>query len=317
LSAAHAGLWEKIWAFDEYEPDPVVALTYGGGDVASFGDYVYWGSMHVPLLSASAWFAVHGTPDGTAERLLVTAATHRAISIFRGRLTDEGAFEAELLYGHSMVNVYSDYYGMWFPSVMGMGPPLYGNAGFGNLLNNYTWTMQVHEGSLYVGTMDFSYLAVELADQFGIPADMLDGLLSGNFGADVWRFDSTDGPAVAESLNGLGNYSNYGVRTMLAGDALYCGSANPMNLMTDPEDGKPEGGWELLRLTSAEFPRIGDLNCDGAVDFDDIDPFVLALSGKATYEGATPACNWHLADINNDGTVDFDDIDPFVALLGS
>jgi hypothetical protein len=53
---------------------------------------------------------------------------------------------------------------------------------------------------------------------------------------------------VAESLNGVDNPSSYGVRTMIADDALYLGMANPMNLLTDPADDRPEGGWELLRL---------------------------------------------------------------------
>jgi len=61
----------------------------------------------------------------------------------------------------------------------------------------------------------------------------------------------------------------------------------------------------------------GDLNCDGAVDFDDIDPFVLALSGYDAYDAEYPACNWLNADANGDGAVDFDDIDAFVALIGS
>jgi hypothetical protein len=61
----------------------------------------------------------------------------------------------------------------------------------------------------------------------------------------------------------------------------------------------------------------GDLNCDGSVDFDDIDPFVLALSGQAAYQAQFPNCNWLNADTNNDGTVDFDDIDPFVGRIGS
>ncbi len=59
----------------------------------------------------------------------------------------------------------------------------------------------------------------------------------------------------------------------------------------------------------------GDLNCDGAVDFDDIDAFVLSLTGRAAYEAAFPSCRWHHGDINRDGDVTFDDIDPFVALL--
>jgi|GEM_PF-193999 len=60
----------------------------------------------------------------------------------------------------------------------------------------------------------------------------------------------------------------------------------------------------------------GDANCDGAVTFDDIDPFVLALSGRDGYEAQFPECDWLSADCNGDGTVNFDDIDPFVARIG-
>ncbi len=61
---------------------------------------------------------------------------------------------------------------------------------------------------------------------------------------------------------------------------------------------------------------LGDLNCDGAVDFDDINPFVLALTDPDSYFATFPTCNIWRADVNQDGTVDFDDINPFVALLG-
>lgn len=61
----------------------------------------------------------------------------------------------------------------------------------------------------------------------------------------------------------------------------------------------------------------GDLNCDGVVDFDDINPFVIALSGEAAYYAAYPDCNWYNADCNEDGAVDFDDINPFVNMIGS
>jgi WD40 repeat protein len=60
---------------------------------------------------------------------------------------------------------------------------------------------------------------------------------------------------------------------------------------------------------------LGDTNCDGAVTFDDIDPFVLALSGESAYQAAHPDCNWLNADTNQDGTVGFADINPFVDLL--
>lgn len=65
-----------------------------------------------------------------------------------------------------------------------------------------------------------------------------------------------------------------------------------------------------------QIPLLGDLNCDGGVDFDDIDAFVLALGGQAGYYSRYPACRWLNADCNQDGDVDFDDVDPFVALLG-
>jgi hypothetical protein len=59
----------------------------------------------------------------------------------------------------------------------------------------------------------------------------------------------------------------------------------------------------------------GDLNCDGIVDFDDINPFVLALSDPAGYANAYPECYLLNGDCNGDGAVNFDDIDPFVAIL--
>ncbi len=60
---------------------------------------------------------------------------------------------------------------------------------------------------------------------------------------------------------------------------------------------------------------LGDLNCDGVVDFDDINPFVLALSDPASYQLAFPDCNYLNADCDQDGDVDFADINAFVALL--
>lgn len=63
----------------------------------------------------------------------------------------------------------------------------------------------------------------------------------------------------------------------------------------------------------------GDCNCDGQVDFKDIDPFVAALGGEAqwlTFLGGNPPCNYLCAaDTNKDGVVNFRDIDPFVACL--
>jgi hypothetical protein len=86
-----------------------------------------------------------------------------------------------------------------------------------------------------------------------------------------------------------------------------------------PDAGVMTGGeFELVGgfwARSAPASRPGDLNCDELVNFDDIDPFVLALTGQAAYEAVYPDCQWLNADCNGDGSVNFDDIDGFVALL--
>ncbi len=62
----------------------------------------------------------------------------------------------------------------------------------------------------------------------------------------------------------------------------------------------------------------GDLNCDGAVDFNDINPFVLALSlGETEYYNQYPSCHFYNADTDSNGAVDFGDINPFVACLSA
>jgi len=61
--------------------------------------------------------------------------------------------------------------------------------------------------------------------------------------------------------------------------------------------------------------KLGDTNCDGKVDWLDIDPFVLALCRPAEYERLFPTCRLRTADCNADGVVNNFDIDPFVKLL--
>lgn len=59
----------------------------------------------------------------------------------------------------------------------------------------------------------------------------------------------------------------------------------------------------------------GDLNCDGVVDYRDVDPFVWAVIDRAQFEARFPLCLWFNGDINADNRVDFGDINPLVELL--
>jgi parallel beta-helix repeat protein len=66
-----------------------------------------------------------------------------------------------------------------------------------------------------------------------------------------------------------------------------------------------------------ECDDLGDANCDGLLNFDDINPFVLLLGDPDAYHIQYPNCPDAHGDINGDGAVNFDDINPFVALLAS
>jgi hypothetical protein len=82
------------------------------------------------------------------------------------------------------------------------------------------------------------------------------------------------------------------------------GTANPISVTV--------GG--NLAVT-AHFGLLGDMTCDGTVDFGDINPFVLAITDAAQYEAAFPGCYILHGDFNGNGVVDFGDINPFVAAL--
>jgi hypothetical protein len=61
----------------------------------------------------------------------------------------------------------------------------------------------------------------------------------------------------------------------------------------------------------------GDMNCDGAVDAFDIEPFITALTDPNAYATQYPGCDINNGDINGDGAVDAFDIEPFIQVLVS
>jgi len=97
----------------------------------------------------------------------------------------------------------------------------------------------------------------------------------------------------------LGDYNGLG----LAGNRVYPCYLSTQNLDSD------------IFVNVITVGLLGDLNCDGAVDGFDIQPFVLALTDPAGYAAQYPDCNRLLADCNGDGVVDGYDIQPFVGLL--
>ncbi len=294
LSAAD-GDWDKIWEVADYEPDRINALVTGIGAMASYGGYLYWGTMHPPFLALAAHYGFYrdfyddiNTTDASEEFLLAAAlGTHRATSLW---LADNlpGDPDIFMLYGLPALPsfdpgtdpipsdpIVDDYW-----SIVDTGwEPVWGISGFGNLFNNYTWSMTVNNGRLWVGTMDMQYLLMDagatmlhsiLDSQNMTLEEAIEELVtSGNLdpmvaeilaalgdddvlttaGADLYYFPFPDAPAFPESLSGIDNFTSYGVRNMRSVNGkVYAGMANPMNLLTDTSDDVPEGGWELIRL---------------------------------------------------------------------
>ena len=85
-------------------------------------------------------------------------------------------------------------------------------------------------------------------------------------------------------------------------------------------DGDDDGGGDrgaIWVLFLDGFRHLGDLNCDGAFNGADIDPFFLALGDPAGYAIQFPNCDIMLGDMNCDNLVNGADIDEFFSCLGS
>jgi len=82
------------------------------------------------------------------------------------------------------------------------------------------------------------------------------------------------------------------------------------------EDGIWHAEWVDCSVAQCPQPMtLGDMNCDGAVNTFDIDPFVIALTDPDGYAELFPGCSILNGDINCDGALNTFDIDPFVLCL--
>lgn len=129
-----------------------------------------------------------------------------------------------------------------------------------------------------------------------------------------WRFD----PPGLWLGSGSGVYWSYDHGQTWTKDGTDLPNVNIGDLQID---------WARLTITAGTYGRgawrrnlppvmlSGDANCDGSVDFADIQPFVRALDGEESYLNFYPNCLWLNADIDGDGLVTFDDVSPFVELI--
>ena len=70
-----------------------------------------------------------------------------------------------------------------------------------------------------------------------------------------------------------------------------------------------------MTLDVPQEDSLGDMDCSGTVDIDDVAPFVSALIDPSGYNSMYPDCNIDLADMNADTLRDGRDLHDFVATL--
>lgn len=257
LLPVHAPFWTQVWKPTDYEPDDKLALGYSMGAMASFGDALYFGTLHYPNSGAAAFLAQYGyppprPPSGSG---IPRSAAERSIIILRAKgLGGKTPPTFELLYGNEKVPVFTPdpdpmvQGGTWAMVTNKYGHAgIYGDSGFGNRSNVYTWSSAVHKGKLYFGTFDSAtlFLIGRVCDAIkaGTP------LVNHGCGGDLWCFNDGNSAAVPISKEGCGNPANHGIRNLLSTPSgLYLGLANSQNLLTDPNDNLPDGGWEFRKL---------------------------------------------------------------------
>jgi len=237
--------WVRIWSPLQYETDPVVASTTGGGAITFWNGWLWFGSMQNNATAASshskcALPICYGPPATPQESLDLSFQTSRAASIWRARLVEGSGVEIQLLYGQSELPALVPGTRTFEMKPTGWTARL-GAAGFGNPFVTYAWAAAAGTDDLLFGMYDYRYVFdVRLGVFTGGSIDTRRG-----YGADLWRFTDADSPATPETVRGFGNFTNYGVRNMLrlkGGDELIIGTASGLTL-------EPAAGWELLQLT--------------------------------------------------------------------
>jgi hypothetical protein len=163
--------------------------------------------------------------------------------------------------------------------------------------------------------MERHTFALAIAVQGIQPQDLLGAFLHvgglGENGPAV--FDLGPGP-MWEDLDGmgLGRLTVEEPFPMEYADAFAAGQTYICLYTAEYPDGALRG--QLVPLPTA--PVIGDMNCDGLVNFGDINPFVQYLTNLPAWLATYPDCPPEIGDINEDGEYpSFGDINPFVALL--
>jgi len=164
----------------------------------------------------------------------------------------------------------------------------------GNGADRYDWQYKIDDGpelDLFISAVDEDIEATyTLSDENGTQVTLPDPL-------------TMNGELL---LNGL---------TTLT--AAVSGSGNALTLLFESttNGGSEAYAFDNIVVENVAEVVLGDMDCDGDTDFDDIDDFVLGLNDPAAYESLFGVPASLKGDADQDGDQDFDDIDDFVGIL--
>ena len=261
-------------------------------DMAACGDHLYAGTLNYD--GFEIWRTrAEGNPPYAWERV-VTRGGYRgkqnqcafSLRVFNGALYVGGGIQHGGIdvanrtgpAGPEVLRIHED--GSW-DILVGVGratPSGWKSAlsgirpGFGYITNGYFWRMEVHDGWLYLGTMNWA-LMMRYADQAGWPG--LVRRVYNRVGAQQWQdnfcgahlyrtFDGDNWLAVTQ--NGFDNPYNYGIRSLVSTpNGLAVGLVNPFgpNVGVVEDDTvryepNPRGGLEIwLGRTERDRPYPG------------------------------------------------------------
>ena len=216
----------ELWRADNPAPGNWTRVIRGGyGNpkslgymtVTPFGDHLYLGSTVYPGY-------VHALQDLVAMEVLRIDRDEN-VELLVGKTRNPGTPQE-------------------IPPLSGYGP------GFDYPLNLYSWDAAEYEGWLYLGTMDFGGIALDVLGgllpgdvpdaQRELVRDLLDSDLNRFGGGDLWR--TRDGiDWVPVTRNGFGQIDNCGVRSL---------KATPWGLLVGMAD--PVAGFEIWMGKKAE-----------------------------------------------------------------
>jgi hypothetical protein len=292
------------------------------GDIDNDGDLdLIGGAYNSPILG---WWE-NTAGDGTVWFFHAVAGATNTLMVELRDIEGDGDLDLALMLGlgnaasYWLENVSGDGY-TWAAWPITYSVDSYARLALGDVDNDGNLDVAMsHEGALDSYPQLRWYDLSRFIPSGQLVSSVLDGGTGPHWGQIEWNADQPAGTTLAVLVRASDDPYNLGqfvavpasgtsLATLIDSSARYL--QYRLDLATSDNTASP-----IAYDIAVEQRSIGDLNCDGSVDFADINPFVLALANPGGYKAQYPDCDILNADINGDSQVDFADINPFVGLL--